>query len=78
MSSIQNEAELKLAEEKTKNKTVEGQVNIKKVDVKNEPDDDSNDEGMRGAEALLNLATSNKKGQQQTGRPIILKKLRKT
>ena len=74
LSSIQNEAELKLAEEKTKNKE---QANIKKVDVKNEPDDDSNDEGMRGAEALLNLATSNKKGQQ-TGRPIILKKLRKT
>jgi forkhead box protein N len=45
-----------------------------RVEVKKE-DEDSNDEGMRGAEALLNLASSNK--QTQSDRPIILKKCKK-
>lgn len=46
-----------------------------KVEIKKE-DEDSNDEGMRGAEALLNLAASNKQ-TLQTDRPIILKKCKK-
>ena len=50
-----------------------------KIEVKKE-DEDSNDEGMRGAEALLNLASSNSNKKQTTqthDRPIILKKCKK-